>query len=514
MNDLVSAPLPAAAPAARRFPRVVARTVHAVFAWAVLLAAAAFVVLYLWIMGRRIGYPYDIEWMEGAIIDHVRYVMLHGNVYVKPSQEFTPYLYHPLFYWLAALSSLVFGLDYFAVRLISVLASFGCFALLYRFVQRDTGSHRGGVVAAGLFAATFPLSGGFFDLARVDVLGLAFCLACFYAVRVARTKREYIIAGALGALAFATKQSTLLILPGLCLYIWWARGFRRAFWFGLTAGLLCAALMLVLHLTSHGWYWFYAAVIPSKHTSDYKADFWRNEFLGPLFLAVAFGFKYLFDDNSDTETRVFHAVVVFTLLLLAHVTRGHVGSYINDSMPAHAAAALMGGLGAARFLSFWGARQTPFAMVACLVMLAQFALLRYEPEPMVPTPAAHQAVQQLREKIRSLPGDVFIPDHGHIGPREGKPMHAHSIAIWDVTRAFEKEPNGLGAELQEQYNRSFRERRFGALLFDRDGADLINPGLVARYYSASPEPSVPDPGKLMPRSGLMVVPSRVWLPRK
>src|SRR5262245_42668041 len=45
-------------------------------------AAAWYAAAYAWIVWNRIGYPFDLEWMEGAMVDHVRFLLRHGNLYV------------------------------------------------------------------------------------------------------------------------------------------------------------------------------------------------------------------------------------------------------------------------------------------------------------------------------------------------------------------------------------------------------------------------------------------------
>ena len=70
---------------------------------------AALVVVALWYLGAylavalaRIGYPYDLEWMEGGSLEHVARVLRGQPLYVPPSLEFTPYIYAPLYYYVAA----------------------------------------------------------------------------------------------------------------------------------------------------------------------------------------------------------------------------------------------------------------------------------------------------------------------------------------------------------------------------------------------------------------------------
>jgi hypothetical protein len=90
---------------------------------------AALATAALWYLGSylvvalaRVAYPYDLEWMEGGVLEHVARV-LHGQpLYVPPSLEFTPYIYAPLYYYVGALFAKLFGLRLLALRMVSILA--------------------------------------------------------------------------------------------------------------------------------------------------------------------------------------------------------------------------------------------------------------------------------------------------------------------------------------------------------------------------------------------------------
>src|SRR6202044_351569 len=101
------------------------------------------------------------------------------------------------------------GASYLSLRLVSLVSSLACFALLARLVQRETGSIAAGTGAAGAFAATYFAAGTWFDIGRVDSLFLALSIGGLYAVRHMRGLRGAITAGALLAAAALTKQTGL-----------------------------------------------------------------------------------------------------------------------------------------------------------------------------------------------------------------------------------------------------------------------------------------------------------------
>ncbi len=141
------------------------------------------IVIYLFVALRRIGYPFELEWLEGGEVEIVNRVVHGQGIYVAPSLHYVPYPYPPLFIWISAVFAKVLGVGFLAPRLVSFLASLGVLALLFHIVRRETGDAVAGLVAAGLFAATYQASGAYFDLARVDSLFLALLLAAIALVR-------------------------------------------------------------------------------------------------------------------------------------------------------------------------------------------------------------------------------------------------------------------------------------------------------------------------------------------
>jgi 4-amino-4-deoxy-L-arabinose transferase-like glycosyltransferase len=125
------------------------------------------------------NYPFDLEWLEGATADHVQRILTGQKIYVPPSLAFTPFLYPPLYYYVSAAVSFVTGMSLLPLRLVSMASSLGCFWLVYRLVARETGRRYAGIVARGMFAATYRIGGAWLDLAR-DSLFLLLFLGAVY----------------------------------------------------------------------------------------------------------------------------------------------------------------------------------------------------------------------------------------------------------------------------------------------------------------------------------------------
>ena len=173
-------------------------------------AVTAPIVGYAWVAAHRLGYPYELDWMEGGSVALAARAAAGHSLYVAPSLAYVGWTYPPLYYWVAAAISKVAGVGFFALRLLSLTASVAAMATLGAIVWRETRDRVAGLVAAGLFAATFVISGAWFDTGRVDSLFLALTLLTLAWGRCARSVRGGMGLGALAFLAFFTKQTALV----------------------------------------------------------------------------------------------------------------------------------------------------------------------------------------------------------------------------------------------------------------------------------------------------------------
>ena len=127
-------------------------------------------------MFSRLGYPYDLEWMEGGLLTHAQRIADGSGIYVEPSVDFIPYLYTPLYPGIIGMLSPLFGISYWIGRALSISSTLGLCVLLVLMVRRESDASTkclatvGGVIAVGFFAATYPWVEGWYDLVRADSL--------------------------------------------------------------------------------------------------------------------------------------------------------------------------------------------------------------------------------------------------------------------------------------------------------------------------------------------------------
>src|ERR1700733_10647197 len=176
---------------------------------------------YLFVALSRLDYPFALESLEGNSLVEVHRILAGQQLYPAPSVRYVPDGYPPLYFYLSAVVARVLGASYLSLRLVSLVSSLACFALLARLVQRETGSIAAGTGAAGVFAANYFAAGDWVDPGRGDSLFLALSIGALYAVRWMRGTPGAIAAGTLLAAAALTKQTglaELVAVPGVLLF--------------------------------------------------------------------------------------------------------------------------------------------------------------------------------------------------------------------------------------------------------------------------------------------------------
>jgi len=221
----------------------------------VLGAVAVLPVLgYVVVALQRIGYPYELTYFEGSTVEVTARVAAGQPLYGPPSTSFTPWPYPPLYFWVTGAVARLFGVNLLSLRLVSFTASLAVLVLLALVVRKVGGSTVSGLVAAGVYAATYRVSGAWADTARVDSLLLALLLGAVFVGVGAQTWRQGAAVGSLFFLAFLTKQTALLVAAPPLLWML----FRRR-----TAGVAACAVLgggVALStgiglLVTDGWYW-------------------------------------------------------------------------------------------------------------------------------------------------------------------------------------------------------------------------------------------------------------------
>jgi hypothetical protein len=473
------------------------------------VAAIGYVALYVFVALRRMPYPFELEWLEGGTLDHVRRLLEGRALYGPPSTEFVAYIYPPLYYYVAAAAAKALGTSFLPLRLVSFAASLGSLALIFDLVRKETGRAFPGLVAAGLFAATFRASGFWFDLGRVDSLFLLLLLAAIRIARFGRSGAACILAAACIGLAFLTKQSALLLAVALGAHEA-LRDRRRGALFLLVALGLMGGTTLALEWVHGGWYSYY---VFRSHplVAGPVLRFWIRDLAGGMPVAVVAAVGYLLSPSGTgpSPARRFYAFALGALVMTSFFGRLIVGGYLNALIPAHATLAILSGLAVHQALE-WRRSLPPAAAtsieslvhVACLVQLAALA---YDPAARIPSAADRAAGERLVATIAGVQGEVLVPFHPYLLPLAGRRPHAHYMAVDEILQfAHGREGDRLAGEIRE----SFRERRYAAVVLDK--AFSFEDDVKARYRLA--RLLFEDPDVFLPRTGAALRPEALYVP--
>jgi len=420
------------------------------FAIALTAASLFFMALLVFTMAGRVGYPAELELIEGSMVNHSLRILEGQALFVQPSFEFAPNIYTPLFYYVGAAVAWVQGIGFESLRIVSVAATFLTAAICALFAWRESGSRVSAVAAAGFYSATYAASGGWMDLARVDSLFVMFLLLSAYFLRFAQSRRGLCCAAACFLLAYLSKQSALIALGPFILYrmLFPVAGASR--WFSplLLAGSL-ALTVLVIDLSTQHWFIYYTVIVPAGHPNNGKhlTEFFVHDLLAvmPIALALALALVVqLFVRNRRREA-IFYGLFLTAMFVLALATRYNKGGVYNNLMPLHACLAVMLGtlLGQPR-RNAQQAETVRYGVLAALV-LAQFAMLGYWPADYWPTAQDRKDNDQLVDTVRHMPGNVFGGDLGFIGYQAGKENYIHSTAYGDLNLSRNKNRFDIGA---------------------------------------------------------------------
>ena len=473
----------------------------------------------------RLGYPFPLEVLESNSLIEVHRILAGQPLYAAPTVSYVPDGYPPLYFAVSAAAAGVMGQSYLALRLVSLVSSLACFAVVARLVHRETASAAAGLAAAGLLAATYFVTGAWFDVARVDSLFLALSAAGLYLARWARTRRGAILAGLLLGAAFLTKQTGLA--EGVAVLSAIAFGPRRRL--AVPAALACAAVLggstLALGLASHGWYLYYVFEQMSEHALNAAAvgQFWGRYLLPALGLAIA---AVLLGARRVPLVLLSGSVA---LVAEGYAALVHAGGGVNDLLPAYLVVALLAGLamgdqpgagpspGAGHLAGVRTASghcakaMRSVAPVAVVLVIAQLAVLAagFRPGRAIPAGADRAVGLRLAAGLRALGGTVAVPADPALAVMAGLPQIEDQFAAVDVLRASDP---AAKAAFARSVAAEVAARRFTVIVTELDGDLRGFPGNLPRYYHRCPQMPLDGIPPAPFRKSAAIQPVTVWLP--
>ncbi len=441
---------------------------------------------FMYAMAGRIGYPYPLEWLEPATPDTVARILRGSPIYAAPSYEFVASMKTPLYYFVVAALSPLFGPDLLTGRLVSVLATAGISGILWGYIRREGGSGIWALLGVALFLATYNISRQWYDIARLDTLFLLLLMAAIYALRFWRGAVGAIGAGLLLAAAYFTKQTVLLVAIPLLLGLA-VTAPRRAALAALAFAAPVAIGMVVLHVATQGWSTFFLVEVPRHGELDPGVilSFWSTDLL-PLWPALLSAFGLVIVEwRCDRAGALFHTGLLFGALLCGWLGLMHVGGTANALLPLFAVLAVMMPLGLQRLLQQSephrpARRMLPLAIH--VVALLQLALVAYDPRGAIPDAGDRQAGDQLQAFLRGVDGDVLVMDDRYFARLAGKPSSGLDFSVADLLRVKQ-------SAIPEDFMRSIIDA-----LHEEKFAGIVDPpDFVLAAVKLGPPVAIPTP---------------------
>jgi len=471
--------------------------------WIAILLGAAFIALVLTLSILRLMYPYEIEWMEGAMVDHAIRVIAGQPIYTAPSLDFVAWLYPPLYYFVVAAVMKLTGIGFFAGRIVSFLSTLLTAFMLGWMVKRQTANRIFAFLTIALYFATYHATGFYFDIVRNDAF-FTFLIVVSVIPAFFNNRGAPYLSGLILALAFFTKQQAIFFLPPLAIFFW-LRNRKSGMEFLLSALVLGVLSILVLNAATHGWSNYYMFAIPHAKEVDFSAirmfDVFPDYALGPFavsFLALialpllkkegasiahdARGWLWFWASSAGLLV-----MMALAALIAGAFSLGNEGGYRNVMMPFVAFVLPLLPIA----LNKIKIARPEFARYIYLAFLFQFIALFFNPlsEKML-IASAHQrrGAAEFIRKLAAMPGDVYIPYHGFISRQAGKATHAQILAALDVLHMHDT----TAARLQAEFDSAYAQHRFSAIIMEE--SDAFRTDSIAHYTYAGRMLAEPNVG--------------------
>ncbi len=409
--------------------------------------------LHVW--SQRIGYPYDLEWMEGATLISALRVKQGLPLYGVPDATYIPFIYPPLYAWVVAgLSTVlptVFPFGYGLARAVSIVGTLSATAALV-FGAREAGARWSVALGcAAIFLGTWEETGTFFDLVRIDGLSIGL-IGWALVLAAGRTPARAIAGGALLAVAFMCKHHAAIFGFPILAALWYRDGRAHALRFALAALIPAVVFLVGMQIATDGRFWLWLVQVPSNHGLVAKrfwpwvsvTSLWPLKYTtsgATLEVAAAtpivWGMAVVGLVSALRNREALKASPRFaywigiagTGLFVVSLMRGHVGGYVNVLMPMMWVQALWPALLTRR--AGEGLVGLGLQALVAVQIVTGHGTYTYE----VPTPADRKQGDALIAELRDLPDPLLIPEAPYYAVLAGHDPSFSLITLWDISDA-------------------------------------------------------------------------------
>lgn len=444
-----------------------------------LLSGGAIFLLFLFITSQRIHYPYELEWMEGGVLQQVLQLVRGGSLYSNASLAFIPALYMPFYYLVSALSVKLFGEGLFALRIVSLLASLLTHLLVFLIVRKVTASRLAGLLGLFFYAVMFRHTAFWFDVARVDDLWTCLLAAAVYVLLCYRqqpSSRTLFVLALLGVLAFFTKQATLFLLPFVAVTLLCWCGWQILLRFVLISLLLLVpGLLLMQWKAGQDWYFYTLQMASSHGVTWFGAQRFCEIFLTAVPMLLLAGILFLIWVPDTRQGRWGWISLYAGFIFISLLSRAYAGAFFNVLMPAYFFVAVAAACGFALLVNKSLDSRAVTAMTIMLTCLLLTDLYRSQYNVLLQLPGenSRRNTEWLVQKIAAVPGQVCVTSHGYLAWMAGKDFCAHNTQVTDlVTGSSQARAKALLDEARQKILSGY----YQAIVLDRE-KDLWDLGL-------------------------------------
>jgi len=288
-------------------------------------------------------------------------------------------------------------------------------------------------------------------------------------LRVGPERRARVTAGVVLTLAFLAKQSALPIIASLTVYVLLEE--RRQAWPFLvaSAGGIIASI-LVLDQIHEGWFRYYIFELPASHplVPPFITRFWIDDVFGTLGVACgAAAYVLLTPTALEAPARKLWVFALAGVLACSWSGRLHFGGWSNVLLPTYAVLSIFFGIAVHLLAEQAEKVDARIARAVFVVAAGQLVMLAYDPSSTLPSKSERLARQHLVTRIRMIPGDAWIPTHGHLAVMAGKKPFVHQMAVDDIIR----QESPIATELRAEIAEALRLKRFKLVITDNDFFD-------------------------------------------
>jgi hypothetical protein len=474
-----------------------------------------FIAVLVYCISKRIGFPFELEWLEGDMLLTAVRVLEHKSIYTAPSMDYMCGIYPPFYYIAVAAAFWLLEPSLLVLRGVSVLSLILIFILIYSIVSRETRLRWLAFVSIGIFASFYDAHASWYDIGRLD--SFFYCLLLFglwLASQINRWKWAAVGSSIVLCLAIFTKQSTAIYIPFVILFLF-LRNKKQSLIFTVVFSTLCCLFFLYLEVSSNGWFSNFTILKPISFPKDQERvaiiinDIFKV-FPVLLLLAGAGVATVFFRWRKWAEISIWEIIFIPSIIAYIRI-RPISGAEANDSIYLTLWLSIMVPIWLQKFvLAGKGTSYRKcFNSIVLALLCIQLMNLLYRPSKWLPLGESVTKGEELILRLRAAPGPVFVHLHPVYAWLAGKKPFLNACNVWAYNLGGD--PIYSSRDLLEKVSNEY----FSVIVLD-DVSISENPELCRRIKINYAVESNIDYGNNMvfrPITGYRPRPVEIWIPK-